>query len=158
MLNITNLSLLKITKVRPWSICFDYDGVHYLLKGKSELGEGDWQDLYERELDHNGKYILNKLGCCEFAPERVDVDYVKKQKGRTLVYSQIDKAFFAYKLTKRGFATGVMENKIKEVAERIAEVDVEIKKHEEAIAQLRQQRRDIESLKETKVENKNVKS
>lgn len=157
MLHITTPAHLKITKVKRWSICFDYDGKHYLLLGKSELGEGDWQELYERELDENGKYNLIKLGYCDYATDSVDSDYIKKQNGKTTVYSQVDKAYFAYMLTKRGFATGVMEEKVKEIAERVAEIDSEIQKHEEAIAHLRRQRSNIESLKEAKEENKNVK-
>ena len=39
MINIQDVSLLKITKVRDWSILFDYDGKHYLLHGTGESGE-----------------------------------------------------------------------------------------------------------------------
>ena len=48
MLSITDLSLLKITKVKDWAICFDYDGRQFLIHGTSEFGEGSGQDFYER--------------------------------------------------------------------------------------------------------------
>lgn len=150
MLHITTPAHLKITKVKRWSICFDYDGKHYLLLGKSELGEGDWQELYERELDENGKYNLIKLGCCNYATDSVASDYIKAQSGKTTVYSQVDKAYFAYMLTKRGFANGVMEEKVLAVAERVAKINGEIEEHEKAISRLKEQRRAIENLMEPK--------
>ena len=61
MINIQDVSLLKITKVRDWSILFDYDGKHYLLHGTCEIGEPDRQELYERNLNQNGKYDLSVL-------------------------------------------------------------------------------------------------
>lgn len=41
MINIQDVSLLKITKVKNWSILFDYDDKHYLLHGVDECGEPD---------------------------------------------------------------------------------------------------------------------
>lgn len=137
MINITDFSLLKITRVREWSICFDYDGKHYLIHGSYEMGEGSWQELYERELDKNGKYNLTHLKNCAYAKDDVADDYIKKQQGKTIVYSHIDKGYFAYKLTKRGFATGVMERVVQEEEKHIAKVEKQIKKYEEKIRQLR---------------------
>ena len=137
MINITDLSQLKITRVRPWSICFDYDNKHYLIHGSSELGEGEWQELYERELDANGKYNLMHIKNCAYAKERVADDYIKQQRGHTIVYCNIDKEYFAYKLTKRGFATGILESKVREEEKHIARVQKQIKKYEEKIQQLR---------------------
>ena len=45
LIDIQDLSLLKITRVRDWSICFDYDKKHYLIHGSYECGEGSWQEL-----------------------------------------------------------------------------------------------------------------
>lgn len=102
-MNIIYLSLLKITKVKPWSICFDYDGKHYLIHGNYELGEGSWQTLYERELDANGKYTLNFIKHCNHGPDNVSRDYIKRQNGNTIVYRNIDKEYFIGKLIDRGF-------------------------------------------------------
>ena len=136
--HITDLNLLKITKVKPWSICFDYDGTHYLIHGQSECGEGSWQKLYIRELDKNGKYNLTFLKTCGNADEYVARDYIKRQRGKTIVYRNIDRDFFAYKLTKRGFATGNMEREVKLQERRIANIKKSIEVHYEKIAMLRQ--------------------
>lgn len=136
MINITNLSLLKITRVRPWSILFNYGDKHYLIHGSYEMGEGSWQELYERELDANGKYNLLRLKTVN-GDDNVKQDYIKRQRGNTIVYRNIDKEYFAYKLTKRGFATGNMESKVKEEQKHIDRVEKQIKKYEEKIRQLR---------------------
>lgn len=137
MINITDLSLLKITRVRPWAILFDYGNEHYLIHGSYEFGESSWQEFYKRKLDKNGKYNLTHLKNCPHADEYVSNDYIKRQRGNTIVYKNIDKEYFAYKLTKRGFATGIMENKVKEEQKHITKVEKQIKKHEEIIRQLR---------------------
>lgn len=139
MINITDLSLLKITKVKDWAINFDYDSKHYLLHGSSELGEGSWQELYERILDQNGHYELNHINNKPYAEEYVINDYIKGQNGRTIVYRNIDKEYFVYKLTKRGFATGIMEERVKEEEKHIAKIEKQIKKYEEKIRELRQE-------------------
>lgn len=136
MINITDLSLLKITRVRPWSICFDCGDKHYLIHGSYEMGEGSWQELYERELDANGKYNLLRIKTVN-GDDDVKRDYIERQRGNTIVYKNIDKKYFAYKLTKRGFATGIMENKVKEEQRHIDKVEKQIKKYEEKIRQLR---------------------
>ena len=136
MINITDLSLLKITKVRPWSILFDYGDKHYLIHGGYEMGEGSWQDLYERELDKNGKYNLIRLKTVN-GDDDVRHDYIKRQRGNTIVYKNIDKEYFVYKLIKRGLSTGIMENKVNEEQKHINKVEKQIKKYEEKIRQLR---------------------
>ena len=92
MINIQDVSLLKITKVRDWSILFDYDGKHYLLHGTREIGEPDRQELYERNLNQNGKYDLEYKNSC-YGTEYVSRDYIKSKSSKTIVYNQIDKDF-----------------------------------------------------------------
>lgn len=143
MIEITDLSLLKIIKVKNWAINFDYDDVHYLLHGGYECGEGSWQDLYIRTLDENGHYELEHLKTKMYSEENVSHDYIKRQSGSTIVYRNVDKEFFAYKLTKRGFATGIMENKVSEEQKKIQKVEKQIKKYEEKIRELRNSIRDL---------------
>ena len=137
MINIDDLDSLKITKVKDWAIYFDYDNRHYLLHGSSELGEGSWQDLYERYLDSNGHYELRHIKSIMYLSEYCAHDYILRQKGKTIVYKNIDKEYFVYKLTKRGFATGLMEDKVKEQNKHIDKINKEIEKHEKIIAKLR---------------------
>lgn len=136
MINIQDVSLLKITKVRDWSVLFDYDGKHYLLHGTGESGEPDRQELYERTLNQNGKYDLEYKNAC-YGTEYVSRDYIKSKSNKTIVYNQIDKDFFAYKLTKRGFAKGIMEDKVKYENDRIDKIQKQIRIFEYKISELR---------------------
>lgn len=136
MINIQDVSLLKITKVRDWSILFDYDGKHYLLHGTGESGEPDRQELYERNLNQNGKYDLEYKNACH-GTEYVSRDYIKSKSSKTIVYNQIDKDFFAYKLTKRGFAEGIMEDKVEYENDRIDKIQKQIRIFEYKISELR---------------------
>ena len=107
LINIHDVSLLKVTRVRDWSICFSYDGQGYLIHGKYECGEGYWQDLYKRDVDKKGKYTL-ELIMSKSGNEYVKQDYFGSSiKHGNLVYSHIDTESFAYLLTKNGFASGV---------------------------------------------------
>ena len=136
MINIQDVSLLKITKVIDWSILFDYDGKHYLLHGTREIGEPDRQELYERNLNQNGKYDLEYKNSC-YGTEYVSRDYIKSKSSKTIVYNQIDKDFFAYKLTKRGFAEGIMEDKVQYENDRIDKIKKQIRIFEYKISELR---------------------
>ena len=127
MLNITDLSLLKITKVKQWAICFDYGNEHYLIHGQHELGEGSGQTLYQRTLDENGNYELFEVASQWYLDDNVEFDYIRRQRGQTVVYSQIDKEFFAYKLTKNKLALGVMEEQVKKDEEYASKIKEEIR-------------------------------
>lgn len=137
-LNITDLNLLKITRVRNWSISFDYDNKHYLLHGTSELDGGSWSELFEKTYDEKGKYHLEQIGATR-SSEYVINDYLKKQKGKTIVYSQIDKEFFAFQLTYRKLATGIMEEKVKDVEKEQEKIQKKINYHKEKILELRKE-------------------
>ena len=112
MIDIQDLSLLKITKVREWAIFFDYGNKHYFLHEAEEMGEPIKQELFERELDSNGKYSLIPIKSI-WSSEHLCFDYFK-DISRPIVYKQIDKEYFAYKLTKRGFAIWTIKSKMPE--------------------------------------------
>lgn len=96
-----DLSLLEITKIKPWAIYFDYGNKHYLLHGKAD-GCESIQELYERQLDKNGNYglifIKNRYG-----RDYLVSDYIKSMNQKTIVYNQIDKEYFREQLTRSGF-------------------------------------------------------
>lgn len=100
-IEMNDLSLLEITKVKPWAIYFDYDNKHYLLHGKAD-GYESIQELYERQLDKNGNYglifIKNRYG-----RDYLVSDYIKSINQKTIVYNQIDKEYFREQLTRSGF-------------------------------------------------------
>ena len=124
MINIQDVSLLKITKVRYLSILFDYDGKHYLLHGTGESGEPDRQELYERTLNQNGKYDLEYKNTC-YGTEYVARDYIKSKSNKTIVYNQIDKA------------EGIMEDKVQYENDRIDKIQKQIRIFEYKISELR---------------------
>lgn len=136
IIDIQDLSLLKITRVRNWSICFDYDNKHYLIHGKSEAGEGSWQELYERELDEHGKYELTFIAN-KYGDDYVTNDFIKNQRGKTIVYALIDKNFFAYKLTKRGFAAGIFESEVARQNDEILKLRSELNTYEDKCREIR---------------------
>ena len=78
MLNITDINQLKITKVKDWSICFDYEGDHYLLHGRQEYGEIPTNELFKKTLDNKGKYNLSLIESC-YGEEDVSRCYIKIQ-------------------------------------------------------------------------------
>lgn len=100
-IEMNDLSLLEITKVKPWAIYFDYGNKHYLLHGKAD-GCESIQELYERQLDKNGNYglifIKNRYG-----RDYLVSDYIKSMNQKTIVYNQIDKEYFREQLTRIGF-------------------------------------------------------
>ena len=102
MFKIEDLSLLKITRIKPWAILFDYDNKHYFLHGKNEEYD-EYQELYERSLDKNGNYTL-KFIKGRLGAENIKSVYIKNLYGKSMVYSQIDKEFFVKQLVRYGFA------------------------------------------------------
>ena len=103
MLNIKDIHLLHITKVKPWAIYFNYDNKKYLLHGSTQDYESSIH-LYERIW--NGKhyeleYISGYLSCSD----NVENDFISyKCKGKT--YSQIDKARFVCLLEYKELCKG----------------------------------------------------
>ena len=75
MINIHDLSLLKITKIKPWAIYFDYDEKHYFLHGKSD-GYESVQELFERHLNENGFWTLEFIKS-NYGNECVINDYIR---------------------------------------------------------------------------------
>lgn len=100
-IEMNDLSLLEITKVKPWAIYFDYDNKHYLLHGKAD-GYESIQELYERQLDKNGNYDLIFIKS-RYGRDYLVSDYIKSMNQKTIVYNQIDKEYFREQLTRSGF-------------------------------------------------------
>lgn len=123
MIDIQDLSLLKITKIKPWAIYFDYDEKHYLLHGKSD-GCESVQELYERHLNKNGFWTLNFIKS-NYGNEYVINYYIKPISWQTIVYSQIDKEYFREKLEIHGFIKSdeiINKSKINTVQDLINEL------------------------------------
>ena len=106
-IEMNDLSLLQITKVKPWAIYFDYDNRHYLLHGKAD-GYESIQELYERQLDKNGNYDLIFIKS-RYGKDYLASGYIKSVSRMTIVYNQIDKEYFRDQLIRSGFV-GMVEN------------------------------------------------
>lgn len=145
ILTISDWSLLQIIKVRPQSIMFKYADDLYLLYGCYEGDEfvdcaisAHW--LYKVNMKETGYYSLEVIARVD---ERWGVntlfvldDYIYLQKGKTVVYSQVDKKYFAYKLTLRGLADGVLEKDVKKAKRRIVQLQRRVgtfKRYEETL-------------------------
>lgn len=132
MLNIEDVDKLKITKVKSWAILFDYDDKHYLLHSDSEEGEGSGQTLYERILNENGNYVLYAVESKWYLEGSLISDYVRLSKtlnriySSTIVYSQLSKRYFAYKLTLNGLACGCMKEIVKRNRDKISDYRAQI--------------------------------
>lgn len=92
-------SKLKITRIVEEStkIYFDYDGKHFLIKEREEDFEYS-TELYERTLNEHGFHkVKNLFGVYGW---NSIFNFIKKQKGKTIVYSQVDKKYFENALRK----------------------------------------------------------
>lgn len=112
VIDIQDLSLLKITKVKTWAIYFDYGNKHYLLHNKLCDEYEEIHELYERNINKNGFYSLNFIKS-SYARSSVLNDYIKPISWKTIVYNQIDKEYFRDKLVVNGFAKSIKMGKLK---------------------------------------------
>lgn len=110
-LEINDLSLLKITKLkRWWNIYFEYDNQKYLLHERSESGEGSDVILYKRiPLNDKGKYNLEYVASKGY----ISIDNLLKEKHKKIiVYNQIDKEYFVKHLTHYDFCSGIYKDEV----------------------------------------------
>lgn len=107
-IEMSDLSLLQITKVKPWAIYFDYDNRHYLLHGKAD-GYESIQELYERQLDKNGNYELIFVKS-RYGKDYLASGYIKSIDRKTIIYNQIDKEHFRKQLIRSGFVENGKES------------------------------------------------
>ena len=101
IIDIQDLSLLKITKVKTWSIYFDYDRKHYLLHETCD-GYEYVHTLYERNINKKGFWTLDFIKS-DYARTSVLNEYIKPLSWQTIVYNQIDKEYFIENLAIHGF-------------------------------------------------------
>ena len=119
VLNIKDLSKLKILKVKDWAIDFDYDGIRYLLHGGSEMGEGSWQDLYIKRLDGYGRYDLELIKTVHYIDEYVGNYYFGGYDKNGLTYSQLDLVYFVKLMTWNGLVKSLYSSEINKIKRSI---------------------------------------
>lgn len=100
----SDLSKLKITKIKSWAIYFTYNNKHYMLK---EIGECYYHDfsLYERVIDDNG-FIKEVNWLCDGSIESIDecIRYRNNKHYRICrTNKHIDKKYFVEQLYNNGY-------------------------------------------------------
>lgn len=149
MLDIQDLSKLKITKVKDWAVSFKYEDKYYLLHGSCD----DYEygiTLYEKINGNNRKLetIKGMLTSSDDVKHRYIRPINERWKGKSITYSHIDKEYFVKKLAWNGFCTSCFD-------EDIAERKDAIEYHHQAINSLEKQiqniRNDISKIREFRV-------
>ena len=115
-IHITDLDKLKITTVKQWCVNFTYDGVQYFIHDDSY--EDRCMGLYKKPKCNCSERINGKI-TLEYPSDFIKLKYGKNRtrdhwKNYVINYNQIDKEYFAIRLTKIGFADGIMEQKVRE--------------------------------------------
>ena len=145
MLEIKDLSKLKITKVKYWAIYFDYDGEKYLLHGSSVDYEYSIT-LYKRvPLDNNGKYSLETIYGRFTSTDCID-EFLKQKHPKC--YKHIDKEYFVKKLTYNGYCYGMYDEYVKNLKRKVDAINGEIKMFENSIRDLELSKRELLEMKE----------
>lgn len=150
MLDIQDLSQLKITKVKPWSIYFNYLGYKYLLHGSSDTYESEIV-LYSRNW--NGKkYELEYLEGYLSNSDNVERKFIKyKHKGK--VYSQIDKKKFVMLLEYKGLCKSCLSKQVEICKNKIKENEKQIDKLNKKARELLKENNRIKETMEYCVSN-----
>lgn len=147
MLEIKDLSKLKITKVKPWAIYFDYDCEKYLLHGRQEDYEYDIT-LYKRvPLNDKGEYKLEYISSKISASDYIENMYIK-YFSKQMCYKNINKEYFVKKLTYDGFCCGMYDKYVKNLKRKVDAINGEIKIFENNIRNLQLDKRGLLEMKE----------
>lgn len=147
-LEIKDISLLKIDKVKDWAVYFTYDNNKYLLHGSSDGGDYSMTLYLRVPIGSDGKYkleaITGKYTSSDYVSDYIKVNKVGNGKSRTIHYCDIDKEFFVKQLTVNGFASGVLDEKIDVIKLKNKTRQEEIKKLREQIWKLEKQIKEME--------------
>ena len=108
-----------------------------MLHGTEELGQPDRQELYKRTVFQDGKYDLYHIAT-HYGSENVCNDYIRIRNKSKKAFGYYDKIVYGH-ITKRGFASGIMVNKVKEESQRISKIQKQIMELQNQIDELRQQ-------------------
>jgi hypothetical protein len=147
-LEIRDLSLLKINKVKDWAVYFTYDNEKYLLHGSSDGGDYSMTLYLRIPIGSDGKYklesITGKYTSSDYVSDYINVNKLGKGKNKTIHYCDIDKEYFVKQLTKEGFVTGVLDEKVDAIKLKNKVRQEEIKKLREQIYKIERQIKELE--------------
>lgn len=108
---ITDLSKIKITKLKSWAIYFEYNSDKYLLHESTD--DYDTTVTLYKRIPYNdfGKYELEYL-CSKPYMEIPSIEYNKKKKHRIGTHSQINIEKFVYDMTFDGYFSSKYDEEI----------------------------------------------
>ena len=101
MLEITDLSKLRITKVKYYAVYFVYDNRHYLIHTSNDSDSDGVMSLYER---FSGNRVNRIASCCDcdMPSKLIRLSYGKNRGTNNdepnINYNQIDKEYFVRRL------------------------------------------------------------
>lgn len=134
-LNIKDLKLFKVTKIKPWAIYFTYDNERYLLHGRSCDYEYD-VTLYKR-IYEKGKFRLKHLKSEISDTDQIMYNFLPHDRRKNIIYKHIDNKKFIKKLSYKGFCRSVFDDEIEEDKKYIEECKKRIKFFEKEIRKIR---------------------
>lgn len=147
-LEIKDISLLKIDKLKDWAVYFTYGNERYLLHGSSDGGDYSMTLYLRVPIGEDGKFklepIQGKYTSNDSVSDYIKVNKLGKGKSKTIHYSEIDKEFFVKQLTVNGFVSGVLDEKINVIKLKNKTRQEEIKKLREQIYKLEKQIKEME--------------
>ena len=134
-INITDISKLRITKVKPWKIYFKYNEDEYMLI--EDTDEDAHISLYKRYKLNSGNHrvecINGAITCMSISTFIKDIS---KKRAKHIVYANIDRNNFVIKLLELGFSTGYLEERQSRYNEKQYEIDTKIEELQSKITQL----------------------
>jgi len=127
MLEIKDLSKLKITKYKQWTLHFNYDGKKYLL----HCSEGETTTLYVKTIKENSSYGLEAIKS-EYGDYVYDCNTFISN-----VYSHSDKIGLVKYLTRYKFVKSDFGKEIELDDKKIAKLRKKINYHNDKIWELK---------------------
>jgi hypothetical protein len=147
-LEIKDLSLLKIDKIKDWAIYFTYDNEKYLLHGSSDGGDSSMTLYLRVPIGSDGKYKLepihSKWASSDYVSNYIKVNKIGNGKSKTIHYSEIDKEFFIKQLTNEGFVSGILDKKVDAIKIKNKSRQEELRKLREQMWKLERQIKELE--------------
>ena len=141
-INITDISKLKITKVKPWKIYFEYDNTKYMLLEDSD--EDAHMSLYKRNQLENGNHTVECInGAITTMKPNSMIKDISNKNPKHLVYANIDRNWFVLKLCELGFSSGYLCDRQSKFEEKRIELDEEIKRLYNKINELRNKQAEL---------------
>lgn len=126
-LNIEDIMQLRITKVTPRKLYFDYEDRHFAIL---DLSDANTSLLYFYERIFTNDHGFVKMRFISFTFKTIGILWfikdVSKRHPRTVTYSNIDCEYFVKALTELGFATGLYADELAEKKQKIDDIRAEI--------------------------------